>query len=293
MSRYAVGRDLFVRDCFAGADPAHRVRVRVVTEQAWHSLFAYNMFLRPADGATTWTASSRTSRSSTSATSRRPATRRRPRTRRRSSCCTWGAGSCSSAARATRARSRSRSSRRSTTCSRAKGVFPMHCSANVGAERRRRRSSSASPAPARRRSRPTPRRTLIGDDEHGWSDDGVFNFEGGCYAKAIKLSRRGRAGDLRHDAHFGHRARERGPRRRRGPIDFDDAGVTENTRVSYPIDSIPNASPTGRPAHPQTSSSSPPTPSACCRRSRGSRPSRRCTTSSRATRPRSPAPSAA
>ncbi len=67
--------------------------------------------------------------------------------------------------------------------------MPMHCSANVGRQAATWPCSSACPAPARRRSRPIPNRILLGDDEHGWGPNGVFNFEGGCYAKTIRLSR--------------------------------------------------------------------------------------------------------
>ncbi len=87
-----------------------------------------------------------------------------------------------------------------------------------------------------------PTARSIGDDEHGWSDDGVFNFEGGCYAKVIHLSRRGRAGDLRDHAPLRHGARERRAsiRDTRG-LDLDDDTLTENTRARYPLDYIPNA----------------------------------------------------
>jgi hypothetical protein len=85
--------------------------------------------------------------------------------------------------------------------------MPMHCSANVDDDGDAAVFFGLS-APARPRCRPTPR-TLIGDDEHGWGEDGVFNFEGGCYAKTINLSRRSRAGDLRHHQALRHGAGER------------------------------------------------------------------------------------
>ena len=79
-----------------------------------------------------------------------------------------------------------------------------------------------------------PKRTLIGDDEHGWSDHGVFNFEGGCYAKVIKLSPEGRAGDLEAIAPLRHGAGKRGDRPRTRVLDLDDDSLTENTRVGLP-----------------------------------------------------------
>jgi phosphoenolpyruvate carboxykinase (ATP) len=84
-------------------------------------------------------------------------------------------------------------------------------------------------------------RTLIGDDEHGWSDTAVFNFEGGCYAKMIRLGR-SRTGNLCHDQAFRHRARKRRDRPATREIDAGDHSLAENSRGSYPIDFIPNAS---------------------------------------------------
>ena len=112
-------------------------------------------------------------------------------------------------------------------------------------ERRDRRAtwrcSSASPAPAKPRSRPTRQRRLIGDDEHGWSDHGVFNFEGGCYAKCIRLSRGERAADLERDP-LRHGARKRRDGRADARLlDFDSDEITENTRAAYPLDFIDNA----------------------------------------------------
>jgi len=130
-------------------------------------------------------------------------------------------------------------------------VLPMHCSANVGP-----RGDSAIFFGLSGTGKTTlsadGSRTLIGDDEHGWSPNGVFNFEGGCYAKVIRLSPTAEPEIYATIRRFGTvlenvvlDPRERIP-------DVDDASLTENTRASYPLDFIPNASPTGMAGHPDT-----------------------------------------
>ena len=96
-----------------------------------------------------------------------------------------------------------------------------------------------------------PNRTLIGDDEHGWSESGVFNFEGGCYAKMIKLS--AEAEPEIYDAvnRFGAVLENVVLKGHRRVPDFDDASLTENTRGAYPLSFIPNASATGTGGHPK------------------------------------------
>ena len=138
-----------------------------------------------------------------------------------------------------------------------------------------------------------PERTLIGDDEHGWSDDGVFNVEGGCYAKVIRLSQEGEPEIYATTRRFGTVLENVVSTPRPASSTSTTTALTENTRVELPAHPARQRRPR-RPGGPPaaTSSSSPATPSACCRRSPADRRSRRCTTSSPATPPRWRAPSA-
>ncbi|MGQ0675076.1 MAG: phosphoenolpyruvate carboxykinase (ATP), partial [Rhodospirillales bacterium] len=132
-----------------------------------------------------------------------------------------------------------------------RGVLPMHCSANIGPKGDTaiffglsgtgKTTLSADPA-----------RKLIGDDEHGWSDQGIFNFEGGCYAKVINLSAEAEPEIYATTARFGTVLENVvvDPDTRR--LDLDDGRFTENTRASYPIDFIPNIAPEGRGGQPST-----------------------------------------
>src|SRR5574338_569519 len=131
-----------------------------------------------------------------------------------------------------------------------RGVMSMHCSANVGADRDVAIFFGLS-GTGKTTLSADPERRLIGDDEHGWSDDGVFNFEGGCYAKVIKLSAEAEPDIYRTTKMFGTILENvvYDPATRQ--IDLDDARKTENTRASYPLTSINNIVPEGHGGHPR------------------------------------------
>ncbi len=248
MRKYAAGRDLFVRDAFAGADPRYRMPVRIVSEFAWHSLFAYNMFRRPEEGDLEgfepgFTVISLPNFKAVNEPDLNSSTFILVHLSRRL-VIIGGSHYAGETKKSIFGALNFLYPER--------GVFPMHCSANVnpddgedvaiffGLSATGKTTLSAD-----------PERVLIGDDEHGWSDRGVFNFEGGCYAKAIRLTPESEPEIYRTTREFGTLA-ENVILDEDREIDFDDASITENTRLSYPLYLIPNASETGMAGHPRT-----------------------------------------
>jgi len=248
MQGFLQGRDVFVQDCYVGADPDYRMPVRIITEFAWHSLFARNMFLPlksneecrrhvpdftvlccpnfkgipqiDGTGSNTFIALNFAQR-----------------------LCVIGntayAGEIKKSVFTVM-----------NYLMPLQGVFPMHSSANVGhagdaavffgLSGTGKTTLSADPA-----------RGLIGDDEHGWSDNGVFNFEGGCYAKVIQLSESAEPQIFAATHHFGTILENVVFDPVTRIIDLDDPTITENTRASYPLEFIDNALPEKKAGHPR------------------------------------------
>jgi phosphoenolpyruvate carboxykinase (ATP) len=240
LQAFLQGEELFVQDCYAGADPNYRMPVRIITEKAWHSLFARNMFI----GLESQDAYKKHIPEFTVIAV--PSFKADPRidgTRTETGIILNFA------------------QRTAIICNSAyggeikktvftvlnfllplEGVLAMHCSANVGATGDVALFFGLS-GTGKTTLSADPTRRLIGDDEHGWSDDGVFNFEGGCYAKVIRLSEENepeihsatqRFGTILENVVFDRTTRR---------IDLDDDAITENTRASYPLEFIPNTVP--------------------------------------------------
>jgi phosphoenolpyruvate carboxykinase (ATP) len=128
--------------------------------------------------------------------------------------------------------------------------MPMHCSANVGEQGDTAIFFGLS-GTGKTTLSADPQRTLIGDDEHGWGPNGIFNFEGGCYAKAIKLSADAEPAIYAATQRFGTVLENVVYDPLTRVCDFDDGSKTENTRAAYPLDFIPNSSETGHAGHPK------------------------------------------
>ncbi|MBL8589134.1 MAG: phosphoenolpyruvate carboxykinase [Methylobacteriaceae bacterium] len=245
--KHAEGKDLFAQDLYGGADASSRVRCRVYTEFAWHSLFIRTMLIRPPRDELGHFVADLTivDLPSFKADPKRHGCRSETVIAMDLTRKIVLIGGTSYAGEMKKSVFTYLNFVLPQT-----HVMPMHCSANVGPQGDTavffglsgtgKTTLSADPA-----------RTLLGDDEHGWNRDGVFNFEGGCYAKAIKLSREAEPEIYATTERFGTVFENitLDPHTRRP--DFDDGSRTENTRIAYPIDYIPNASPTGRAGHPK------------------------------------------
>ncbi len=233
---YLEGRDVFVQDCYAGADPVYTLPIRAVTELAWHSLFAHQLFVRADADA---------------ATDHRPEFTiiYAPGLHADPSCD----GTRSEAfvvlnftkklvlIGGTRYAGEMKKSVFSLLnyLLPERKVFPMHCSANVGEGGDVALFFGLS-GTGKTTLSADPERRLIGDDEHGWSDTGVFNFEGGCYAKCIRLSYE-KEPQIWNALQFGSVLENVVLDSETRAIDYDDDSITENTRAAYPVDFIDNA----------------------------------------------------
>jgi len=243
------GRDLFVFDGWAGADPRYRLGVRVVTEQAWHNLFARNMFIEEPDGAALEAFEPGFT------VLQAPGLKADPDTDGTSSgtfivvnlaAKTVLIGGSSYAGEI----KKSIFSVMNYLLPR-NGVMSMHCSANYGAGEDDVALFFGLSGTGKTTLSADPERTLIGDDEHGWSDSGVFNIEGGCYAKVIRLDPHGEPEIYRTTRTFGTILENVvfDPETRR--LDLDDDAKTENTRSSYPITQLDNVDLDGVGGHPR------------------------------------------
>jgi phosphoenolpyruvate carboxykinase (ATP) len=243
------GRDYYVQDLYAGSDPAHRLDVRVVTELAWHGLFIRHLLRRPAAEELASFLPDFTI----------------------INCPSFQADPARHGCRSATIIALNFEKKRILIGGTAyagenkksvftllnyllpeKGVMPMHCSANhavsdegetavfFGLSGTGKTTLSADPA-----------RVLIGDDEHGWSDTGTFNFEGGCYAKTINLSAEAEPEIFATTSKFATVVENMVFDPETLELDFEDDSLTANTRCAYPLDYISNASETALGGHPR------------------------------------------
>ncbi len=246
MLAYAAGAELLMQDLQGGADCDYRIKVRVFTEYAWHSLFIQHLLIRPP-------LSERTGETEFTIVDL-PGFEAKPD---RHGCRSKTVIAVDFVRRIVLIGGTSYAGEMKKSVFTIlnyllpeSGCMPMHCSVNVGTKEDPAIFFGLS-GTGKTTLSADPDRTLIGDDEHGWSTNGLFNFEGGCYAKMIRLSAKAepeiyattkRFGTVLENVVMDPVSRE---------LDLDDASLAENSRAAYPIDFIPNASLDGRTGHPK------------------------------------------
>jgi phosphoenolpyruvate carboxykinase (ATP) len=239
--------DLFVVDAFAGADPAHRIAVRVITSRPYHALFARTMFIDPEEHDLA-------AFSPQALVLHAPAVEADPEEDgvRSGTFVVLHPSRSEIVIGGTYYAGEIKKSIFTVMNDRLplEGVFPMHCSANVG-ENGRVAIFFGLSGTGKTTLSADPERLLIGDDEHGWGDQGVFNIEGGCYAKVIRLSPTAEPEIYKTTETFGT-ILENVAIDENGILDLDDASKTENTRSAYKLEQIANALPTKQAGHPSS-----------------------------------------
>lgn len=245
---YLQGRDLFIQDCFVGADPTQQIPIRIITEYAWHSLFARNMFIQTkersqlADHIPQFTVIN---------TPRFHALPELDGTNSETFIIVnFGKKLILIGGTSYAGEIKKSIFTLLNYLYPQKEVLSMHCSANVGDKGDVALFFGLS-GTGKTTLSADPERQLIGDDEHGWSDKGIFNFEGGCYAKVINLSAEAEPEIYQTTRRFGTILENVGIDTDLRRLDLDDASLTENTRAAYPISHIPNASREGTGGHPK------------------------------------------
>ena len=248
MLNYVEGRELFVQDCYAGADPRYRLRVRIITEQAWHSLFAKHMFIDVPDVV------DRPAHTPEFTVIDLPGLHADPAANGTNSevfiLLNFARNLVLIGGTSYAGEIKKSIFTVMNYVLPLRSVLSMHCSANIGASGDVALFFGLS-GTGKTTLSSDPHRNLIGDDEHGWSEEGVFNIEGGCYAKMIRLSAEAepqihaitkRFGTVLENVKMDAVTRE---------LDLDDDSLTENTRGAYPLEYIDNSVASGLGGHPR------------------------------------------
>jgi phosphoenolpyruvate carboxykinase (ATP) len=247
VASYLQGKDVFVQDCWTGADPDYRMSVRFITQYAWHNLFIRNMFILPP---TEELAELRPEFVVIDC----PGLHAAPEYDKTNSDVFILVNFAKKLVLVGGTEYAGEMKKSVFTAMNYflpfKGVMPMHCSANYGPGGDTAIFFGLSGTGKTTLSADSSR-TLIGDDEHGWSDNGIFNFEGGCYAKIIRLSAEGEPEIYQTTRRFGTILENVGIATGTRRLDLNDDSLTENTRAAYPISHIANATRSGTGGHPK------------------------------------------